>query len=254
MKAERFPVAPNRGINGPQLRTIHYASLPGAATTAGLRTPALTGVRFLPASAGWPTTAALKPGAFPIRARIRSEDGTQILADSFFIYDEGWLDFGGLKVQLELWSAAYEIPNRSRFVIQYAENPQARAPEPTKPRTRLLYASGDVPLGAIIQTGALRLDDVEELLIIVTNGDAAPRNLTEGIMLPQDMADPDPTWILAGTTLRAVAAGATELGTYGRAANATGSTFAIARTPPPWATYTLAAGAAGISTLTIFGR
>lgn len=114
---------------------------------------------------------------------------------------------------------------------------------------RVLYDSGVVAAGVLINSGVLDLLAVDTLLFILNNAGAGARNLEE-TMYAADGA----TVLLGPVTLRAVAAGATETGTYGHSATGTGSTFVVGRMPPTWASYQLVAGGAGNGRVTIIGR
>jgi hypothetical protein len=113
----------------------------------------------------------------------------------------------------------------------------------------VVYDSGVVAAGAVIDTDVLNLVAVEQLLFIVDNAGAAARNLNETMYLEDSV-----TALLGPSLLRTVVAGAKESGIYGPGALATGSTFAVSRIPPPRARYQLVAGGAAAARLTIIGR
>jgi hypothetical protein len=112
---------------------------------------------------------------------------------------------------------------------------------------RILFDGSSIN-GAAIGSGTLELDGVLDLLFIVHNAGALPRNLTE------EMFHTDGTSLIGPTTLRAVVAGAKELGAYGPGALATGAAFAVSRIPPPRSRFQLDAAGAGAARLTIIGR
>jgi hypothetical protein len=185
--------------------------------------------------------------------RVYAATGKERLAEEYFIHDEGWHDFGGIAVQVELWAHRHQVAALARATIEYSTVPLGRIPGTTPEASRCMYDSGVVAGGFAISTGQMVTRECKELLFVVNNGDGAARNLAELILLNEEDGLAG-TVIRAMTTLRAVAAGATEVGAYGPAASALGNDFAIARLPPPLVQYTLVAGAGGNARLTIFGR
>ncbi len=119
----------------------------------------------------------------------------------------------------------------------------------TARRGMVLYDSGVVAAGALIETPVLDLTVVEALLVVVLNGGAVARNVGFTSYL-EDGA----TVIWSTSALRAVLAGATEsivIGSYGAASQVTLVQTSPVRVREKW---TLAAGGAGNGRLTLFGR
>jgi hypothetical protein len=93
----------------------------------------------------------------------------------------------------------------------------------------------------------LNLEPIDDLLVVVTNGDAGTRALTMQIY------DKSGTVLLNTLAIRTVGAGATETLHIGPGALATGITAAIAVPLPMKAKLSLAAGTTS-SRLTVIGR
>lgn len=235
------------------LRTIRRARLPGYNVARGCRTPALYGLRIVREGATEETSPNGCALAFPVRMRVFYSTGKVMETQTHFISDEGWVDFGGEQVQVELWAHREVAGREMRATIEYSiePGPQARLAPPES--TRCMYDSGVVANGAVINSGFIILRECRELLFIVHNGDTAARNLTEMVNLNEEDGDWGAT-LSPATTIRAVVAGATEFGAYGPGANATGNAWAIARLPPTKAAYVLGATECGNARLTILGR
>jgi hypothetical protein len=110
--------------------------------------------------------------------------------------------------------------------------------------TEIHDASGTTGVNA---TAVLDLHGFEDLLLVVTNGDAGTRALTMPIY------EKTGTTVIGTVAVRTVAAGATEFIHIGPRAVATGITAAIAMPLPKKAKLSLAGGTTS-SRLTVMGR
>jgi hypothetical protein len=120
----------------------------------------------------------------------------------------------------------------------------------TAKRPRLLYALATLGPTAAIDSGDLYLADVDEIMVVVFNGNTT---LTRGISFKFKTAD----GVLMDTiTPTAVPANTTQRFSFGKGASATGVTAGYAITPPPKFQLSAAAPASGTGNgaIYIWGR